>query len=70
MDKTSLELGATINVGNYNSIRVNVWAERPAEPNVAAAQDELYKELVEQLNDKLDKLLMDLHTKGWVKTDD
>lgn len=66
MDKTSLELGATINLGNYNSIRVNVWAECPADPNVAAAQDELYKELIVQLHDKLDRLLEDLHTRGWV----
>lgn len=70
MDKTSLELGAVIGLPNFSSIRVTVWGERPASPNLAAAQDGLYRELFEQLNDKLSQLIIDLHAKGWVKTND
>lgn len=64
--KTGLELGATISVGNYNTIRATVWSEMLVNGDIPTAQDVLYAELIQQLNDKLGKLLTDLHAKGWV----
>ena len=66
-DKTGLELGATINVGNYSSIKVLVWAEHPINGDIPAAQAILYLQLMQELNDKLGRLLTDLHEKGWVR---
>lgn len=65
-NKTGLELGATIGLGNYSSIRVTVWAEQSAGFDIASAQDVLYEELLIQLHGRLSRLLEDLHTRGWV----
>lgn len=69
IDKTGLELGATINLGNYNSIRATVWADVSKSIDIAVDQEILYQRLIEQLNDKLGRLLTDLHEKGWVVRD-
>ena len=56
MQKVKMSLGKTFNIGNYESIRVDVGIEREVKDITQNTKDELYDEVLQLMKDTAKKI--------------
>jgi len=68
MSRAAVRLGATINLGDYQNIRVEVELGEDGQPGESAAlvHDRVLSQALEAVDDALGQLIMKLEDERWI----